>query len=240
MNTAFRVEPPPGSTLLGIFAKHWEPGTVKTRLAATIGYERAAAVQRAFLETLLARMRPCSTLRRLVITPSEKMAAFREVSGDDWSLEAQSDGDLGRRIHTFFESHLKQAERILLIGSDSPDLPCRLVQQAFDLLASQDLVLGPAADGGYYLVGVANRLSPIFEGIPWSTPEVWQRTIERLQATATAWHALPPWYDVDDEKSLHHLLDNLRLEREHDSHLARLDDRLQEILGVAANDSPGK
>lgn len=226
--------PPEGSTLLGMFAKHWQPGAVKTRLGATIGAERAAAIHRAFVETLLARFSTTAERRRLVFTPSDKEAAMRadfgEPLGSAWELEPQAEGDLGQRMTAFFRTGLAQAEQVVLIGSDSPDLPTQFIERAFELLASRDLVLGPAEDGGYYLVGVANRLPPIFEGITWSTPDVWRQTIERLEATATGWHALPPWYDVDDEASLNHLRRSLRLSRERDLQLAALDDRLRNIL----------
>lgn len=244
MTIALGILPPQGSTLLGIFAKHWEPGVVKTRLGATIGAERAAEVHRAFVETLLGRFPAVAQRCRLAFTPRDKEAALRAVLQNSrsrgWEFEPQAEGDLGQRMNAFFRTGLEQAQRVVLIGSDSPDLPRHFISQAFELLAERDLVLGPAADGGYYLVGVSNRLPPIFEDIPWSTPEVWRRTIERLQATATRWHTLPPWYDVDDEASLTQLLSSLRLTRERDLHLATLDERLREILGALVDDLAGE
>jgi glycosyltransferase A (GT-A) superfamily protein (DUF2064 family) len=133
-------------------------------------------------------------------------------------------------MQSFFCQALKQVERVVLIGSDSPDLPAEYVAAALDALHSSDVVLGPAADGGYYLVGVARRVPPIFDGIAWSTPAVWPQTIELLKSSTIAWHELPGWYDVDDQQSLSALLLSLSLERQGDPHLSVLLDRLQALL----------
>ena len=218
------------STLLGMFAKYWQPGQVKSRLAATLDEQRAAKVQRLFVEALVARLAKVADRRVLTFSPPERHAEFLHVAGLDWDLQPQASGDLGERMRHFFATSLDQADRVVLIGSDSPDLPTEHIRAAFEALQGHDVVLGPAADGGYYLVGAARRVPPIFEGIAWSTPEVWPQTIEHLCTAGLAWHELPTWYDVDDEQSLSALVLSLTLEQASDPQLAALLARLHALL----------
>ena len=111
---------------------------------------------------------------------------------------AQCEGDLGQRLRVFFE-HARSlgCSRIVAIGTDSPTLPTDWVEQSFHLLASNDVVLGPAFDGGYYLVGTSNECLTIFDDIPWSTSRVLETTIARVREASARLALLPPWYDVD-------------------------------------------
>ena len=86
---------------------------------------------------------------------------------------------------------------MVLVGTDSPTLPLVLVEQAFQELEQADVVLGPATDGGYYLVGCGRRLPPIFEGVAWSSSRTLTDTIARLADPSWRLALLPPWYDVD-------------------------------------------
>src|SRR5262245_44953067 len=165
------------ATLLGMFAKHWTPGRAKTRLAEAIGDARAAEVHRLFVSAIAQRMSAVGDERVLAIDPPESDQEFRRELGDSWELQAQAGGDLGERMTAFFEAGLARAGRVVLIGSDSPDLPVECVAKAFEALKDVEVVLGPAADGGYYLVGVAGSVPPIFTGIPWSTAQVWPQTV---------------------------------------------------------------
>jgi hypothetical protein len=98
----------------------------------------------------------------------------------------------------FLDEQLRAgAETVVLLGSDSPTLPLELVRQAFKELDRADVVLGPATDGGYYLLGCARRLPPIFNGIPWGSCRVLAETVARLSDPTWRLAVLPPWYDVD-------------------------------------------
>jgi rSAM/selenodomain-associated transferase 1 len=194
------------TTLLGVFAKHWTPGTVKTRLAASIGAEAASELHRAFVERIVERFLRAGEVCVLSFWPPEKRAEFAFAERAGWLLWPQSRGDLGARMRRFFEEALfRGAERIVLIGSDSPTAPVEHVQCAFHRLQSEDVVLGPATDGGYYLVGAAGRVPPIFDDIAWSTPQVWNATVERLEKSKIQYGVLPEWYDVDDAGDLDRL-----------------------------------
>ena len=217
-------------TLLGIFAKHWEPGCVKTRLAAKIGESHAATLHALFVATMLDRFRNTADRRVVAFSPPESQGAFRGIAHDDWQLMPQSDGDLGQRLQQFFEWGLGQAGRVVVLGSDSPNLPAEHVQAAFEALEKQDVVLGPAEDGGYYLIGLARNVPPIFTGIEWGTSTVWNQTTKALSRANVAWHELPPWYDVDEEPGLNKLLLDLTAQSQSDPQLAKLEREIFNLL----------
>jgi rSAM/selenodomain-associated transferase 1 len=209
--TLSEVSPEPSQTLLGLFAKHWTPGAVKTRLAASIGPEAAAELYRAFVVHLVERFGGAADTCVLAYSPPQRRDEFLFAEASGWRLWPQSSGDLGARMKNFFvEALATGAERVVLIGSDSPTLPREHVQAAFEALGTNDVVLNPAADGGYCLVGVAGKVPPIFDGIPWSTGVVFRETVARLEETQTPFAVLPPWYDVDDEVGLARLENELR------------------------------
>lgn len=208
---------------LGMFAKFWAPGQVKTRLADHIGPAAASRLYRTFLATLLWRFGRIGGRRVLVYSPANRRAAFgmlatgrsagsrrllaRPSSGaGGWQLAPQGPGDLGQRMRRYFQRSISQGvRRVVLIGSDSPTLPASFVRQAFELLRSHDVVLGPCGDGGYYLIGARDRVPPVFEDMPWSTPQVWSRTVERLESGGWSHAQLAPWYDIDDLEGLYRL-----------------------------------
>jgi rSAM/selenodomain-associated transferase 1 len=192
--------------LLAVFAKYWAKGAVKTRLAAQIGDEAASRLYRACVERTVNRFSSVADRRVLAYWPPETRAAFAPFEACGWELAPQSPGDLGARMRHFFEDAWRAgAKCAVLLGSDSPTLPLDYVQQAFAALQEIEVVLGPARDGGYYLVGAAGRTPPIFEGIAWSTPDVWPQTIARLDASQTPYAVLPEWYDVDEAHDLRRL-----------------------------------
>jgi len=202
-----RSEPALHRTLLGVLAKHWTPGAVKTRLAAAIGDHQAAVVYHDMLATTLARFAALADRRRVVFTPSDQRDDFAHLTDSAWELEPQIDGHLGHRIEHCFSHALAQGfERVVLIGADTPTVPAEFVAGAFRLLTRRSVVFGPAADGGYYLVGAARRVPPIFTDIPWGTPEVWVSTKRRMEQAGIAWAELPTWWDVDDDRDYRRLL----------------------------------
>jgi rSAM/selenodomain-associated transferase 1 len=181
--------------VLGIFAKLPAPGAVKTRLGGPP--ERGAEVARAFLLDALERTESVDAERVVVFSPADAREEMARLVGPAIALVPQSSGDLGERLGRFIGDRLDAgAGRVVVIGTDSPTLPAALLARAFEELAHADLVLGPATDGGYYLVGCRRRL-PIFDGIAWSRDTVLAETVARL--TDPRWNLalLPPWYDVD-------------------------------------------
>lgn len=216
--------------VLGVFAKYWAVGQVKTRLAAHLGGAAAARVQLAMLRTTLGRFAAAADSRCLAVWPPDRLAEFEVLAGDDWVIVTQAPGDLGLRMWRFFADRFREgASKVVLIGSDSPTLPLCHLEAAFDQLERNDVVLGPSDDGGYYLIGATNRLvNPadrpvgVFENMPWSTDAVLVRTVERLEQDRVPFALLPTWYDIDRREDLDRLRNELRGPRDVDSHLARL------------------
>jgi uncharacterized protein len=178
---------------LAIFAKWPRPGAVKTRLGGAA--EWAAAVARAFLLDTLARTAHLGR-RVLVFSPGEARSEFAGLVGGDVELVPQAGGDLGARLEAFLAGELTRSSKLVLIGADSPTLPSEHIERAFAELDRADVVLGPAGDGGYYLLG-CRRLPPIFAGVAWSSNRVLAETIDRLSDPEWRLALLPPWYDVD-------------------------------------------
>ena len=195
--------PLPDRCVLGMFARRPDPGAVKTRLAAALGDEGAAAAHEAMALDLAELWGSDAVLapggrRALAFAPVDAGPWFDERVPAAWSLVPQGPGDLGARMRAFFDDEFADgAERVVLIGSDAPTLDPSTIVSAFLCLEGRDLVLGPAADGGYYLVGCRGSTAPIFEGVDWGTADVLSQTIDRLEGSSTSLSVLPPWWDVD-------------------------------------------
>jgi len=196
---------PPDLALL-VFAKYPEPGKVKTRLASTIGAELAALLYSEFIRATFSLAQQIKAAARFVtFTPAEKERALRELFPGPFQWFAQIDSaDLGARIHHAVR-RVQQIgySQVLTIGTDSPSLPAEYFDQAAAALETHDLVLGPATDGGYYLIGLNDAPLPeLFTGIDWSTERVLHQTLTRAEQLRMSAHLLPSWYDVDDLATL--------------------------------------
>jgi rSAM/selenodomain-associated transferase 1 len=193
------------STVLLLFIRYPEPGKVKTRLAATIGADEAAELYRTFVLDILATLDTCGLPLRVCFEPLEKEADLQAWLGAGYVLKPQRGRDLGARMRRAFEEAFFEGfARGILLGSDIPDLPLAVLQEAVDALRRQDAVIGPARDGGYYLIGFRRGSIPpdVFEDIPWSTAAVAQVTLARLEAHGCRIHRLPKWEDVDTAEDL--------------------------------------
>ena len=199
---------------LGIFAKQPVPGRVKTRLAADWGNERAAAFYECFVRDLLRKFKTTGDRRVVGFAPANNEAsrwfeaASKESAASDraWTLWHQPELDLGGRMASYFEKWTESAEhRTILIGSDSPSLPTEYLEQAWQRLETNDCVLGPATDGGYYLVGLRGTVAEFaapFKNVEWSTAGVLAQTVELLKQQGLSLGLLPPWYDVDSAEDV--------------------------------------
>ncbi len=138
--------------------------------------------------------------RFLCFTPDDRKSRryFEELAGNEFQLWPQPDGDLGTRMQRFFDEHLRVADdRVVVIGSDSPTLPREHLERAFDDLSRVDCAVGPATDGGYYLIGMTGRVWPVFSDMAWSNAGVLDQTVSRLVGLGARLALLPVWYDVD-------------------------------------------
>jgi hypothetical protein len=189
-----------------LIAKWPSAGRAKRRLASGIGRARAQALARSFLEDTLALIGRAGA-DRLVIAyaPPAARARFAALAPQA-RLIAQPAGGFGTRLCGAVEAGLAVGHRVAVIGADSPTLPPAYVRWAFARLEHADAVLGPADDGGYYLIGARARLPPdLFARMPWSTARVLRETLRRAAAAGLRVALLPPAYDVDDAASLRRL-----------------------------------
>lgn len=198
---------------LGLFAKFWQPGTVKTRLAASIGEESACELYRVFVFHLVKRLRNLADQRTVVFSPPDRESEFRKSILPDWNLCRQSPGDLGARMQSFFRKQFEFAAKlnignnspackIVIIGADCPQIDPQRIQSAFDMLDKAPVVIGPSTDGGYYLIGMKQECPDIFANIEWSTATVFSKTVELLNDRRVEFQTLPPLTDVDDLSDL--------------------------------------
>ncbi len=184
-----------------IFAKYPEPGRVKTRLARTVGAVEAARRYREMTETVMRKTQPLDGEYRrvLCVDPPEREIDFRKWF-PSLAMRPQCSGDLGERMSVAFqESLVKGSDRAVLIGTDCVEIDRSLLRDAFQQLETADLVLGPAKDGGYYLIGMKKMNSFLFEGVPWSTEKVLWITIEKAKESCLKVELLKTLSDLDEE-----------------------------------------
>ena len=200
----FKKHPMP---TLGIFVKQPISGTVKTRLGAEIGNERSAELYAAFQLDLIHRFAGNDSQQVLAYAPAtdEAKAFFKSVAVEGDVLWEQPTTSLGERMKQFFAEFVPTQGPVVVIGSDSPTTPASLIQQAFEMLATVDVVLGPAVDGGYYLVGQSSFDPEMFDEIDWSGPNVLHQTVQKLKASEHSLGLLTPWYDIDSLEDLRFL-----------------------------------
>ncbi|MBI2067117.1 MAG: TIGR04282 family arsenosugar biosynthesis glycosyltransferase [Deltaproteobacteria bacterium] len=184
-----------------IFAKYPEPGRVKTRLARTVGPVKAALRYRGMVEMVMQKSLPLNGeyQRALCFDPPERENDFRKWF-PSLDLRRQGGGDLGQRMSAAFQESLaKGSNRAVLIGTDCIEINRSLLCEAFDRLDKADLVLGPAKDGGYYLIGMKKTHPFLFEGIPWSTEKVLDETLEKAKRDRLKVELFKTLSDLDEE-----------------------------------------
>lgn len=178
------------------------PGQVKTRLVPALSPETAAAVYEAALHDVVRLAARERGRVELWYDNGPDAARYFAEEFPVLRLERQARGDLGRRMSdAFARSFADGAERVIIIGSDSPTLPEAHLNAAFDTLHEQRAVVGPAIDGGYYLIGMRSDAWPegatLFEDVSWSTPDVLEQTLDRAMRAGLELHSVPQWYDID-------------------------------------------
>lgn len=191
-----------GENTLLYFVRFPEPGKVKTRLGADIGMERAAEIYRDMVESglaLLESLEHQGVRIVTVFTPASRRKEMREWLGPSRLLEAQSEGNLGDRLSSAFQMAFDSGgRRIIALGSDTLGFTADLLRSAFLKLERADAVLGPAVDGGYYLIGLSQFRREVFGNIPWSTSRVAEETLSRFRSFRISYEILAELSDLDD------------------------------------------
>ncbi|MDA1196009.1 MAG: TIGR04283 family arsenosugar biosynthesis glycosyltransferase [Planctomycetota bacterium] len=190
------------------FARWPEPGRAKTRLIPALGPSGAAALQRRMTQLVLATVDRAATARGFDVEvcfeggDAERMGA---LFGPERMYHPQSEGDLGLRLARAFDISLAAgASRVVIIGTDCPALDASVLVRAFEQLERHDVVLGPAEDGGYYLVGLRAPAPALFADIPWSSPAVLRLTLVAAAEHGLTVARLPTRRDVDRPADVEH------------------------------------
>lgn len=196
-----------------LFTRYPEAGRCKTRLIPALGKDGAARLHREMTQRVLTQLTSLAAIHphQLEIHydgGSEEQ--MRSWLGNNYQYRKQADGDIGCRMQAAIVRHLDRMQRLLLIGSDCPDLSAAIMEEAFEALTTHDLVLGPAFDGGYYLIGARKERASIicrklFHDIPWSTDDVYTTTKTRAEQHRLRCHTLTRLHDIDTPADLRHL-----------------------------------
>ena len=202
-----------------IFMKAPRPGTVKTRMTPWLSPEEAADLYCALIQdtaALASQVGEATT--HIAYTPIDAQPILHGLIGNGatrWFL--QQGDNLGNRLHLAFEhTFSEEMDKVVIIGSDSPLLPPGFIEQAFEALDQVDVVLGPATDGGYYLIGLARRprvlacYPHIFEHVDWSTEKVYDQTVGAIQQCNLSRSNLGIWGDVDQKEDLIRIADEIQ------------------------------
>ena len=204
-----------------IMAKYPEPGQVKTRLASSIGAQAASTLHRAFVLDLAARLQPLGLPTTWAYWPAD--APFTSLLPDARCL-VQEGRDLGERMaHATAAVLAADPTPVLVLGTDSPHLPLAALDDAASALAGEaDVVLGPADDGGYWLVGLRAPSPGLFERIPWGDASVFADTLDRAAELGLCVHVAAGTFDIDEPDALEDLRALLRRGEVELPHTARL------------------
>ncbi len=192
-------QPPVLGERLLVFLKAPRPGTVKTRLAATLGEAQATAAYGRLVEAVLGHISELSAVE-LRYTPDTAASEISPWRRPTWLLAPQGGGDLGQRLaRAFSEQFAGGARKVVIIGSDCPELTAPDIRAAWAALDHSDLVIGPAHDGGYWLIGLKTACPSLFAGIDWSTAEVLRQTLAQANAGGLRVAQLRTLSDIDSE-----------------------------------------
>ena len=182
-------------SLLMIFVKNLIPGMVKTRLAKDIGIDKALDVYNELVH------HTHNITKKLEVDKSVYYSEYVELEdiwdNGDYKLTSQKGMTLGEKMHHAFDEGFDSYNKVVIIGSDCYDLNSKIIKSAFEMLEEYDVVVGPASDGGYYLLGMKEFLPQLFEGKQYSTDTVLEELLQEAEALELTAYQLPTLNDID-------------------------------------------
>ncbi len=187
-----------------VFGRYPEIGKVKTRLAKEIGEEPALKFYKFSAENTFAECKKIKSeniLLYLFFSEVKDKASVAKWTGNDFTYFSQSGSNLGERMYNaFLEIFSKGIKKAVIIGTDIPEINSEIIKQSCELLNYTDSVIGPAADGGYYLLGMKNPHKFLFENINWSTGSVFSETKFRIMKNKLSFFVLKELGDIDTKE----------------------------------------
>jgi len=190
-----------------IFARYPAPGKVKTRLAKTLGDKFATAFYKTCADHTFSEVnKSCEQIGANVHLFCSEESEIRMVEkwiGYDFNFDFQKGNDLGLKMANAFTHVFNSGyKKVIIIGTDAPDINSGLIEDAFARLENFDAVIGPSDDGGYYLLGLASNNPDLFEHIEWSTDVVFEKTLDKLKGKGMSYYLLKELTDIDTEEDL--------------------------------------
>lgn len=207
------------NTAVMVFTKFPAEGKVKTRLAKDMSSRFAASFFKVCAEHTfdeLLKVKRAGVDVFLFCPEDNEIDKVIEWTGNNFIYYSQHGSDLGIKMYNaFFTVFNKGYEKVIIVGTDSPDISSKIIQNAISLLENYDVVIGPANDGGYYLLGLKSKLVDLFSGIKWSTKSVLDNTIEKLNNSELNYYMLDELTDIDTKEDLHYWLKNSKCNSSH-------------------------
>ncbi len=196
-----------------IMAKVPRAGNVKTRLQPYLSPEQCRTLAEAFLFDAIHKARNVCDRLIVAFAPADEKDYFADSSFDDLILVEQTGANLGEKMSNAFKFASRQNANAnaVLIGTDSPTFPAEFIERTFEFLESKtDAVLGKSADGGFYLIGLRQKIPPrLFDNVEWSSPLVFEQTRRNIERLKFKLNLIPEWFDVDAQDDLRRLRDEI-------------------------------
>jgi rSAM/selenodomain-associated transferase 1 len=193
-----------------VFTRFPVEGKVKTRLAKNTGNKFAVSFFRACAEHTfkeLIKIKETGSDLFLFCSEENEIEQVKQWTGNNFDYYSQQGSDLGLRMYNAFDSVFKKSyKKVIIIGTDAPDVNMNIIQSAISVLDNYSVVIGPANDGGYYLLGIKSKLIDLFSGIEWSTDSVFDTTIEKLNNSKIKYFMLDELTDIDTLEDLQYWL----------------------------------
>jgi rSAM/selenodomain-associated transferase 1 len=193
-----------------VFMRTPKPGKVKTRLAKSLGDEKAAEFYRLCADATINELTQLSpeVERYIFFAEPIKKYEMKQPAGLGFKVAVQEGESLGQRLCNAFSRALQNgARKVVIVASDVPDLSARIMTQAINCLDNSDVVIGPCYDGGYYLIGMKELHEELFHDISWGTERVYQQTLDAAKEQGLAVNQLPILIDIDTEADLRRWLE---------------------------------
>ena len=204
-----------------IMMKYPEVGKVKSRLAKSIGEEAATGLYRAFILDTLTTLQSLDVPFHIAAYPPDSKEQFTQWLGTSHWFFPQQGANLGERLQNGFTTMFKKGyKQVIALASDSPDLPIKILQTAVSSLQTHKVVIGPATDGGYYLIGFSqdHSIPTVFNDMSWGTAAVFQETMVRIKSITNQVHVLQEWLDIDTKSQLKKFYETYKLQSSNSLH----------------------
>ncbi|MEM6839713.1 MAG: TIGR04282 family arsenosugar biosynthesis glycosyltransferase [Cyanobacteria bacterium P01_C01_bin.120] len=190
---------------LVLFTRYPEVGKTKTRLIPHLGAPKAAALQRRMTEHIVSNLQTWQSQSAAAFEvhfAGGTLSSMQRWLGTGLTYQCQTEGELGQRLQHVFRQGLQKFQRLVVIGADCPSITPNHLKTAFQLLQNHDVVIGPAHDGGYYLIGLSQVCPALFQSVPWGTAQVFEQTVVIARQRRLSLATLETLSDIDRPEDL--------------------------------------